>query len=37
MQKKKEAYYVHVYTLRDKSTKLIKIEPLRSLKAEMNV
>ncbi|MGD6891615.1 hypothetical protein [Bacillus mobilis] len=37
MQKKKEAYYVHVYTLRDKSTKSIKIEPWRSLKEEMNV
>ncbi|AHK41718.1 hypothetical protein [Bacillus anthracis] len=37
MQKKKEGYYVHVYTLRDKSTKSIKIKPLRSLKEEMNV
>ncbi|PEQ87859.1 hypothetical protein [Bacillus cereus] len=37
MQKKKEAYYVHVYTLRDISTKSIKIEPWRSLKEEMNV
>ncbi|MGR5963212.1 hypothetical protein ACT7DN_30840 [Bacillus paranthracis] len=37
MKKKKEAYYVHVYTLRDKSTKSIKIEPWRSLKEEMNV
>ena len=35
--KRKKAYYVHVYTLRDKSTKLIKIEPWRSLKEEMNV
>jgi hypothetical protein len=26
-----------VYTLRDKSTKSIKIEPWRSLKEEMNV
>ncbi|AFQ19810.1 hypothetical protein P9135_19200 [Bacillus thuringiensis] len=37
MQKKKEAFYVHVYTLIDKSTKSIKIEPWRSLKEEMNV
>jgi hypothetical protein len=37
MKKKKEAYYVHVYTLRDKSIKSIKIEPWRSLKEEMNV
>ncbi|EMK2598145.1 hypothetical protein COC60_30475 [Bacillus thuringiensis] len=37
MQKKKEGYYVHVYTLRDKSTKSIKIKPSRSLKEEMNV
>lgn len=37
MQNKKEGYYVHVYTLRDKSTKSIKIEPWRSLKEEMNV
>jgi hypothetical protein len=36
-EKEKEAYYVHVYTLRDKSTKSIKIEPWRSLKEEMNV
>ncbi|MRC19124.1 hypothetical protein GH866_26520 [Bacillus thuringiensis] len=37
MQKKKEGYYVHVYILRDKSTKSIKIKPSRSLKEEMNV
>ncbi|MEC3268562.1 hypothetical protein P9133_29765 [Bacillus thuringiensis] len=37
MQKKKEAYYVHVYTLRDKSTRSIKIEAWRSLKEEMLV
>ncbi|MGW5983841.1 hypothetical protein ACWFOP_26300 [Bacillus mycoides] len=37
MQKKAEAYYVHVYTLRDKSTNSIKIEPSCSLKEEMNV
>lgn len=37
MQKKKEGYYVHVYTLRDKSTKSIKIKTSRSLKEEMNV
>ncbi|AJG79854.1 hypothetical protein [Bacillus anthracis] len=35
--KEKEGYYVHVYTLRDKSTKSIKIKPSRSLKEEMNV
>lgn len=37
MQKKKEGYYVYVYTLRDKSTKSIKIKTSRSLKEEMNV
>ncbi|MGQ3738651.1 hypothetical protein [Bacillus sp. FDAARGOS_1420] len=37
MQKNAEAYYVHVYTLRDKSTNSIKIEPSCSLKEEMNV
>lgn len=37
MNRKKEAHYVHVYTLRDKSTKSIKIEPWRSSKEEMNV
>lgn len=36
MQKKKEAFYVHVYTLIDKSTKSIKIEPWRSLKEEIH-
>jgi len=36
-KKKKEAYYVHVYILRDKSTKSIKIEPWLSLKEEMNL
>ncbi|WP_082044972.1 MULTISPECIES: hypothetical protein [unclassified Bacillus (in: firmicutes)] len=36
-QKKKEVYYVHVYTLRDKSTKSVKIKPSRSLKEEINV
>ncbi|AQY42545.1 hypothetical protein P4V72_04705 [Bacillus thuringiensis] len=36
MQNEKEGYYVHVYTLRDKSTKSIKIEPSCSLKEEMN-
>ncbi len=34
---KKEGYYVHVYTLRDKSTKSIKIEPSCSLNEEMKV
>lgn len=37
MQKKKEGYYVHVYTLRDKSTKSIKIEPSCSVNEEMKV
>lgn len=37
MQNKKEGYYVHVYTLRDKSTKSIKIKPSRLLKEEVNV
>lgn len=37
MQKKKEAYYVNVYTLRDKTTKSIKIETWRSFKEEKNV
>ncbi|MGH0803650.1 hypothetical protein ACQVTZ_27595 [Bacillus cereus] len=36
MQNKK-GYYVHVYTLRDKSTKSIKIEPSCSLNEEMKV
>ena len=35
MHNKKEGYYVHVYTLRDKSTKSIKIKPSRSLKEEI--
>ncbi|MEC0038633.1 hypothetical protein P4L29_30450 [Bacillus cereus] len=37
MQNEKEGNYVHVYTMRDKSTKTIKIEPSCSLKQEMNV
>lgn len=37
MQKKKEAYFVHVYTLKDKNTKSIKIETWRSFKEEKNV
>lgn len=37
LQKKKEAYYVNVYTLRDKTTKSIKIETWRSFKEEKNV
>jgi len=37
MQKKKEVFYVHVYTLKDKTTKSIKIETRRSFKEEKNV
>ncbi|WP_305927893.1 hypothetical protein [Bacillus mycoides] len=37
MKKKEEAHYIHVYTLKDKTTKSIKIEPWRSFKQEKNV
>lgn len=37
MTKNEESYYIHQYTLRDNSTKSIKIEPWRSLKDEMLV
>lgn len=38
MRKSEEFYYIHEYTLRDRTTtKSIKIEPWRSLKEEMRV
>lgn len=37
MRKNEESYYIHQYTLRDRTTKSIKIEPWRSLKEEMQV
>lgn len=37
MKKTEESYYIHQYTLRNGTTKSIKIEPWRSLKDEMNV
>lgn len=37
MKKSEKSYYIHEYTLRDKTTKSIKIEPWRSLKEEMRV
>ncbi|MGA5680820.1 hypothetical protein ACPCHR_24465 [Bacillus bombysepticus] len=37
MKKNKESYSIHVYTLRDKTTKSIKIESWRSLREEMQV
>ena len=35
MKKNEESYFIHQYTLLDKSTKSIKIESWRSLKEEM--
>ncbi len=35
--KKQKSYYIREYTLRDKSTKSIKVEPWRSFKEEMKV
>lgn len=35
MTKNEESNYIHQYTLRDRSTKSIKIESWRSLKEEM--
>ncbi|MGN4811150.1 hypothetical protein ACTFSP_27165 [Bacillus cereus group sp. MYBK108-2] len=35
--KKQTSYYIREYTLRDKSTKSIKVEPWRSFKEEMKV
>lgn len=37
MKKNDKSYYIHEYTLRDRTTKSIKIEPWRSLKDEMRV
>lgn len=37
MKKNEESYFIHQYTLLDKSTKSIKIESWRSLKEEMQV
>lgn len=37
MKKNEKSYYIHEYTLRDRTTKSIKIEPWRSLKDEMLV
>lgn len=37
MKKNEESYYIHQYTLRDGTTKSIKIESWRSLKDEMKV
>lgn len=37
MKKNKDSYSIHVYTLRDKTTKSIKIESWRSLREEMQV
>lgn len=37
MKNDKELYYIHQYTLLDRTTKSIRIEPWRSLKEEMQV
>ncbi|EJR49953.1 hypothetical protein IIO_06549 [Bacillus cereus VD115] len=37
MKKNDKSYYIHEYTLRNRTTKSIKIEPWRSLKDEMLV
>ncbi|MGD6864503.1 MULTISPECIES: hypothetical protein [Bacillus cereus group] len=37
MKKNKESYFIHEYTLRNKTTKSIKIESWRSFKEEMQV
>ncbi|SDE69077.1 hypothetical protein SAMN04487767_13131 [Bacillus wiedmannii] len=34
---KQKSYYIREYTLRDKSTKSIRVEPWRSFKEEMQV
>ncbi|WP_189655086.1 hypothetical protein [Bacillus sp. OE] len=34
---KQKSYYIREYTLRDKRTKSIKVEPWRSFKEEMRV
>ncbi|WP_318582175.1 hypothetical protein [Bacillus paranthracis] len=36
-KKNDKPYYIHEYTLRDRTTKSIKIEPWRAFKDEMNV
>ncbi|PFS46830.1 hypothetical protein COK87_29305 [Bacillus thuringiensis] len=35
--KEQKSHYIREYTLRDKSTKSIRVEPWRSFKEEMNV
>lgn len=35
MKKNEKSYYIHEYTLRDRTTKSIKIETWRSLKDEI--
>ncbi|AJI31749.1 hypothetical protein BG06_5453 (plasmid) [Bacillus thuringiensis] len=37
MKKNEESYYIHQYTLLDRTTKSIKIESWRSLKEEMRI
>ncbi|MBJ8077504.1 hypothetical protein JDS92_19365 [Bacillus cereus group sp. N12] len=37
MRNDEELYYIHQYTLLDRTTKSIRIEPWRSLKEEMQV
>jgi hypothetical protein len=37
MKKNEKSYYIHEYTLRDETTKSIKIESWRSLTEEMKV
>ncbi|WP_180235184.1 hypothetical protein [Bacillus cereus] len=37
MKKNEESYFIHQYTLLDRSTKSIKIESWRSFKEEMKV
>lgn len=37
VERKKEVQYIRVYTLRDKSTRSIKVETWRTFKDEMNI
>ncbi|EJQ43570.1 hypothetical protein IEQ_04898 [Bacillus cereus BAG6X1-2] len=37
MSNNEKSYYIHGYTLKDKTTKSIKIDPWRSFKEEMQV
>lgn len=37
MKNDEELYYIHQYTLLDRTTKSIRIEPWRSLKEEMQI